>query len=78
MTKEPLPTTHNAERGARSTCREEPETGLSLEVSEHTHDCSRVQKIVWKANMEKIVRRNIMAIYGDWRIFRKILKRDLA
>ena len=28
--------------------------------------------------MEKIVQRNIMAIYGDWRIFRKILKHDLA
>ena len=28
--------------------------------------------------MEKIARRNIMAIYGDWRIFRRILKRDLA
>ena len=78
MTKKPLPTTHNAERGVRSTCREEPETGPSLEVSEHQQDCSRVRKIVWRANMEKTVRRNIMAIYGDWRIFRKILKRDLA
>ena len=39
MTKEPLLTTHNAERGARSTCREEPETGPSLEASEHHHDC---------------------------------------
>ena len=28
--------------------------------------------------MEKTARRNIMAIYGDWRIFRRILKRDLA
>ena len=28
--------------------------------------------------MEKTARRNIMAIYEDWRIFRKILKRDLA
>ena len=28
--------------------------------------------------MDKIVQRNIMAIYGDWGIFRKILKRDLA
>ena len=46
MTKEPLPTTHNAERGARSTCREEPEIGPSLEVSKHQQDCSGVQKIV--------------------------------
>ena len=78
MTKEPLPTTHNAECGARSTCREEPETRPSLEASKHQHDCSGVQKIIWRANMEKIVWRNIMAIYEDWRIFRKILKRDLA
>ena len=78
MIKEPLPTTHNAERGARSTCREEPETGLSLEVSEHQHGCAGVQKIIWRANMEKTARRNIMAIYKDWRIFRRILKRDLA
>ena len=28
MTKEPQPTTHNAERGARGTCREGSETGL--------------------------------------------------
>ena len=78
MTKEPPPTTHNAERGARSTCREEPETGPSLEASEHQQDCLGVRKIIWRANMEKTTRRNIMAIYGDWRIFRKILKRDLA
>ena len=28
--------------------------------------------------MEKTAQGNIMAIYEDWRIFRKILKRDLA
>ena len=78
MTKEPLPTTHNAECGAHSTCREEPETGPSLEASEHQQDYLRVQKIVWRANMEKIAQRNIMAIYGDWRIFRRILKRNFA
>ena len=78
MTKEPQPTTHNAERGARSTCREEPETGPSLEASKHQCDCLGVRKIVWRANIEKTVRRNIMAIYEDWRIFRKILKHDLV
>ena len=78
MTKEPQPTTHNAERGAHSMCREEPETGPSLEASEHQRDCSGVRKIIWRANMEKTAQRNIMAIYEDWRIFRKILKRDLA
>ena len=41
---------------------------------ERQHDCSGVQKIVWRANMEKIARRNIMAMYEDWRIFRRILK----
>ena len=28
--------------------------------------------------MEKIARRNIKAIYENWRIFRRILKRDLV
>ena len=28
--------------------------------------------------MEKTAQRNIMAIYEDWIIFRRILKRDLA
>ena len=65
MTKEPLPTTHNAKGRHSCTCREEPETRPSLEASEHQHDCSGVQKIVWRANMEKIARRNIMAIYED-------------
>ena len=78
MTKEPLLTTHNAERGAHNTCREEPETGPSLEASEHQQDCSGVRKIVWRANKEKTAQRNIMAIYEDWRIFRKILNHDLA
>ena len=78
MTKEPLPRTRNAEREARSTCREEPETGPSLEASEHQRDCSRVQKIIWRANMEKKVRRNIMAIYEDRRIFRRLVKHDLT
>ena len=59
MTKEPLPTTHNAECGARSTCREEPETWLSLEASKRQHDCLGVQKIIWRANMEKTVRRKL-------------------
>ena len=78
MIKEPQPTTHNAERGAHSTCREEPETGSSLGTSESQHDCSGVQKIVWRTNMKKTARRNIMAINEDRRIFRRILKRDLA
>ena len=59
-------------------CREEPETGPSLEASEHQQDCSGVRKIIWRANKEKTVRRNIMVINEYWRIFRKILKLDLA
>ena len=78
VTKEPQPTTHNAEGRHSCTCREEPETGPSLGTSERQHDCSRVQKIVWRANLEKTARRNIMAIYKDWIIFRRILKHDLA
>ena len=78
MTKEPLPTTHNAEGRRSCMCREEPEIGPSLEVSAHQHDCSRVQKIVWRANIKKIAQRNIMAINEDWRIFKRILKHDLA
>ena len=74
MTKEPLPTTHNAESRRSCTCREELEIGPSLEASEHQRDCLRVQKIIWRANMEKIARRNIMAIYKVRRIFRRILK----
>ena len=78
MTKEPLSTTHNAEGRHSCTCREESEIGSFLEVSEHQLDCSGVQKNVWRANIEKTARRNIMAINEDWRIFRRILKRDLA
>ena len=57
MTKEPLSTTHNTERGARSTCREEPETGPSLEASEHQRDCSGVRKLfgeqIWRKQLEE-------------------------
>ena len=59
MTKELLPTTHNAEREARSTCREEPETGPSLEASEHQHDCSGVRKIeqTWRKQLGETLQR---------------------
>ena len=52
--------------------------GPFMEASENQLDCSGVRKIVWRANMEKTAWRKIMAIYGDWRIFRRILKCDLA
>ena len=65
VAKEPLPTTHNIEARRSCTCREEPETGPSLEASEHQQDCSGVWKIIWRANMEKTAQRNIMAINED-------------
>ena len=42
MTKEPLPTTHNAEGRCSHMCREEPETGSSLEASERQRVCSGI------------------------------------
>ena len=57
MTKEPLPTTHNAEREARSTCREEPETGPSLKASEHQHAVRGFEKLfgeqIWRKQFGK-------------------------
>ena len=62
-----------------------PETGPYLETSERQHDYLGVRlrlscmsslrwytwkKIVWRANMEKTARRNIMTIYEDWRILK--------
>ena len=38
MTKEPQPTTHNAEPGARSTCRERSETGW---LAKHFEDMEK-------------------------------------
>ena len=59
-------------------CREEPETGPSLEASEHQHDCSGVQKIVWKANMEKKLGETLWRYAEIGEYLGKILKRDLA
>ena len=48
MTKEPQPTTHNAEHGARGTCRERPETGFSLKRTEKKVGCSLIGEISWR------------------------------
>ena len=48
MTEEPQPTTHNAERGARSTCRERSETGFSPKNTEQNVCCSTVGEISWR------------------------------
>ena len=44
MTKGPQPTTHNAERGAHSTCREKSETGSSPKRTEKKGCCSPIKK----------------------------------
>ena len=48
MTKEPQSTTNNAERGARSTCRERSETGSSPKNTERNVCCSAVGEISWR------------------------------
>jgi len=48
MTKEPQPTTHNAERGARDTCRERLETGSSPKRIEKKVSCSLIGKRSWR------------------------------
>ena len=48
MTKEPQPTTHNAERGARGTCREGSETGSSPKRTEKKVSCSLIGEISWR------------------------------
>ena len=59
MTKELLLTTHNAERGARSTCREESKTGPSLEASEHQQDCSGFGKSFGEQTWRKQLRETL-------------------
>ena len=48
MTKEPQPTTHNAERGARGTCKERSETGSSLKRTKKKVGCSLIGEISWR------------------------------
>ena len=48
MTKEPQPTTHNAERGARGTCRERSGTGLSPKRTEQNVRCSLIGETTWR------------------------------
>ena len=67
MTKEPQPTTHNAERGARGTCRERSETGSSLNRTEKKVGCSLISKISWKFRIKcsAVWRKRVARYVGD-------------
>ena len=57
MTREPLPTTHNAEHGARSTCKEELKTAVSGGVRASTRlfggSKNRLESKYGENNLEK-------------------------
>ena len=59
MTKEPQPTTHNIEHGARSTCRVRSETGSSPKSTEQNVCCLVVGEISWRYG------ETWRSIYGD-------------
>ena len=68
MTKGPQPTTHNAERGARGTCRERSEIGSSPKRTEHNVCCSLIGEISWRFGEKSLVIwrnmwRNTLAIW---------------
>ena len=67
MTKEPQPTTHNAERGARGTCRERSETGSSTKRTEKKVCCSLFGEISWRfgAKCSVIWRKCVAKYVGD-------------
>ena len=74
MTKGPQPTTHNAERGARNTCREKSETGSSLKRSEKRKHVALRSKNVWRfgeivfGDLEKLcsaIWRNCVRRFGE-------------
>ena len=63
MTKGPQPTTHNAERVARSTCREKSEIGSSLKRSEKRKhvalrskmfgDLEKLLSVIWRNRVRR-------------------------
>ena len=67
MTKEPQPTTHNAERGAHGTCRERSETGSSPKRTEKKVCCSLIGEISWRfgAKCSAIWRKRVAKHVGD-------------
>ena len=82
MTKEPQPTTHNAERGARGTCREGSETGSSPKRTEKKVSCSLIGEISWRFRVKcsAVWRKCVARCVGDLEemclvIWRKLIRR---
>ena len=82
MTKEPQPTTHNAERGARGTCRERSKTGSSLKRTEKKVGCSLISEISWRFRVKcsAVWRKRVARYVGDLEetcsvIWRKLIRR---
>ena len=67
MTKEPQPTTHNIERGARGTCRDRSEAGSSPKRTEKKVGCSLIGEISWRftANCSAVWRKHVARHVGD-------------
>ena len=55
MIEEPQPTTHNAERGAHSMCRERSETGSFPQKTEQNVCCSLIGEISWRFGEKSLV-----------------------
>ena len=68
MTKEGQPTTHNAERGARVTCRERLETGSSPKRKEKKIGCLLIGEISWRftTNCSAVWRKHMARHVGDF------------
>ena len=66
MTKEPQPTTHNAERGARCTCREGSETVSSPKRIEKKLGCSLIGEI------SLMVYNELFGGFGEKRVARHV------
>ena len=85
MTKEPQPTTHNAERGARGMCRERSETGSSLKRTEKKVGCSLIGEISWRFRVKcsAVWRKRVARYVGDLEetcsvIWRTLIRRFLV
>ena len=85
MTKEPQPTTHNAERGARGTCRERSKTGSSSKRTEKKVGCSLIGEISWRFRVKcsAVWRKRVARYVGDLEetcsvIWRTLIRRFLV
>ena len=80
MTKEPQLATHNAERGARSMCRERSETEFSPKNTERNMCFSAVGEISWRYgemwwsiygdHILEFVKEQLRAVDRKWRLNR--------